>query len=217
MLVKCWNVSDGRELLALTRKSSCLSIAWNPTGDKIGVGQKDGFVELINTDKGNTKVTYQTEGISQSRALHFNRSGNKLAVAGAGISQNGKGIKIISISNSSNGDQNATVLYWLKGSSPWLQNDANFGLSNFHEVDWSFDGKLIAATGTEFTFTIWDAVSGLPKHRSPVQHANQNNSANPPSPARFRLSFRLRLLLHWKHSSLPAGQGDRTTPDAQID
>ena len=126
---------------------------------------------MINTINGTTKVTYKVEGINQSRAVCFNPSGNKLAVGGSRLLVGEQGIKIISISNSDNRDQNASVLYWLKGSSPdhgWPHGGPGPSVWSgvFSGIDWSVDGKLIAAAGRNIRFKTWDAISGLVKYGS---------------------------------------------------
>jgi WD40 repeat protein len=61
-------------------------------------------------------------------------------------------------------------LYWLKGSSPDRGWSAGPGPSVwrgvFYGIDWSVDGKLIAAAGRNVRFKVWDAISGLVKYGS---------------------------------------------------
>ena len=159
--IMVWNVADGKEVLATTRKSACLSLDWKPDSSVIAVGQKDGSAELIATDKGDTMLTYKSKDIGQSQAISFNPSGNKLAIAGTG----GKGIKIISISDSDKESPNTEALYWLPA-----------GKGHFYSVDWSLNGKLISAAGHNISFSAWDAISGIKKYNS-QQHFYRRKTA----------------------------------------
>ena len=161
--IMVWNIADGKKVLATTRKSTCLSLDWKPDRNVIAVGREDGVVELIEILSGQPKVTYKVENIGKLRALSFNPSGNKLAVAGEGGRPGEKRIKIISISDSDNGDQKSSVLYGLTDS--WIVKNGHDACV-FHGVDWSGDGKVISAAGNGFKFKAWDAISGLPKHIS---------------------------------------------------
>ncbi|OAB57660.1 hypothetical protein AY600_00655 [Phormidium willei BDU 130791] len=175
--IRVWDSQSGKEIQRLAGNTSTVaSLSFSPDGQRIVSGSQDGIIKLWELETGN--VIHRIEahsrgmtGLDFSSTGDFIVSGSRNSTAKIWDSETGEIIKtfrsdnnIFEISLSPDEKILATAGYWgidlwdLETGDKLKTFDGN--TSPIYSVDFSRDGKLIAAGDYNTNVTLWDVETG---------------------------------------------------------
>ncbi|TAE67417.1 MAG: NACHT domain-containing protein [Oscillatoriales cyanobacterium] len=136
-VVRCWEVTSGKELLNCKgHTSSIRSVAFSPNGETLASGSNDRTVKLWDCDTGECLQTLRGHS-DQVRSVAFSPYGKMLA--------SGSDDRTIKLWDYHTGECFKT---W-QGHSDWI-----------HSIAFSPDGKTLASGSEDRTVKLWDCHTG---------------------------------------------------------